>query len=178
MAAYDPGILKLFQDGSLFRVPSIGDGEVRSVNKVLKLREMATQKLCMVPELHARCDEDSSFYRKFAEPVNLINQFFDKYRSVNTRSSMKEECAADCFLKDDVLCDSSEQPLIFKGDAFVFGFNDTPMFSHVYFIITNRGYAIKVDDNADSIDMTDVVSMVSYYDTHNRDLFHRGSIKL
>lgn len=177
MASCDPSIMKLFRDGSIFKAPSVAEQDYSSVNKVLKLRDMARQKLCSVPELHSLCDSDKTF-KKLLEPVKLINQFFKIYRSMNKRSSMEEESTFDCILDSGVLCNSAGQPLIFKGDAMVTGFGDTTLFNSVYFIITDRGFAVKVDDDVNSMHITDVSSMIMYCQTRDVNQLIRRVVHL
>jgi hypothetical protein len=178
MAMYDPNIMQLFRDGSIFKAPSVSDKDSQiNTSNVLKLRDMARQKLNSVPELHNMCDNDKTFHKP-REPVKLINQFLKLYKEVNKKSTMEVESTYDCILDNDTLCDSYGQPLIFKGDAFVLGFGDTPLFSAVYFIVTSRGYAIKIDDNPSSLMFTTVNHMIVYKETQNRDSFFKKVVYL
>lgn len=177
MAVFDPNIMKLFKDGSIFNAPTITEEDVEPINKILKLREMAKQKLCNVPELHYLCDNDKAF-QKVLEPVKLINQFFKLYKETNKKSSMEEEYTEDCLLINEVLCNSAMEPLIFKGDMFLPGFGDTPYFNSVYFIITSKGYAVKIDDNPNKLVVTTISSIFLYNECKNIDLFYKKVVNL
>lgn len=171
MASFDPNIMRLFNDGSLFKVPSNDTRESQQpVNKVLRLREMAMQKLCNVPSLHKLCDSDPTF-TKLLEPVKLINQFLKLYKDINKKSTMEAENTFDCILDCETMCDASREPLIFKGDAFLLGFRDTPLFGTAYFIVTSKGYVIGIDDNPSVMTVTTVKDVINYVATRDRDNF-------
>lgn len=175
MAAFDPNIMKLFQDGSIFKVAADStrnSQQLQPVNKVLKLREMARQKMSNVPSLHKICESDQTII-KLLEPVKLINQFLKVYKEFNIKSSMEVETTADCTIDSDTLCDSSGQPLIFRGDAFVLGFRDTPLFGSVYFIVTNLGYIVGIDSNLTTVTISTVKDAIMYKATGDRDNFLR-----
>lgn len=172
MASYDPSIMKLFKDGGIFKTPFMSDNEFEPVNNILKLREMAARKSASVPEIHERIRKDTS-YKTIKEPVKLINQFFKVYKDINKKSTIEEGSTHDCNLINETLCDSSGQPLIFKGERFLLGFGDTPLFNTSFFIITNGGYVIKIDDNNTLITSTTVEDLLTYSETSNRNLFDK-----
>lgn len=177
MSYVDKTILDLFRDGSIFKAPTITEQDSVSVNKVLQLRSMASQKMCSVIDLHNISDKDKDL-SKLIEPVKLINQFFELYKQINKRSTMEEACTFDCTLNHDTLCDSSGQPLIFKGDFLLDGFGVTPLFNSVYFIITNKGYIIKIDKDINSMLVTDINSVLTYYKTRDVDYFNKKRVYL
>lgn len=178
MASFDPNIMKLFQDGSIFKVSTEDNkDQQRPVSKVLRLREMARQKLSNVPSLHKVCEKDETFTR-LLEPVKLINQFLKLYKEVNVKSTMEVESTYDCILDCETLCDGSGQPLIFKGDAFLLGFRDTPLFGSSYFIVTSLGYVVGIDDNPSNMTVTTVRDVITYAATKDRDNFTKKEFSL
>lgn len=153
------------------------EDDSQPINRVQRLIEMARNKLGNVPGFHAIYDNDD-----LPDPRNLINQFFKLYKEVNNNSTPESEfyyisdyyileeveSTRDCILECDTLCDAYGRPLIFKGDAFLLTFGDTPMFDSVYFILTRRGYVIKVDDEWD-FTFTTVKAILTYSSTKNMD---------
>lgn len=158
IGVYDKDILALFQDGSLFKSPSDVVQTPRS-SGILKLREMAELKAGIIPELHVKLDQDRGIYRKISKPLNLIDQFFTLYKEVNSGTRMEENSVSDCYIENNVLCDSAGWPIIFNVTEFVYGIPETTGFKRVYAIITDEGYVVCVDDSISSCIITDVSSV-------------------
>lgn len=152
------------------------------INRVQRLIEMARNKLGDVPSFHAIYDNDD-----FPDPINSINQFLKLYKEVNKNSTPESEVyylyleeiesTVDCRLEYETLFDAYGRPLIFKGDAFLLGFGDTPMLDSVFFILTRRGYVIKVDDEWD-FTFTTVKDILTYSTTKNMNDLNKKVVSL
>jgi hypothetical protein len=153
MSICDPNILNVLRDNNIiFNRPTIYheklEEQMSKEQKHISLRNMARIKSQMISFKR----EESNKINAESEHVSLINKFFTVYNKTFPKSFIEEKCTEDCCIINNVLCDSSHNPLIFKDNAWLLMLgNDTPGFSSIHFIITSDAKVIKLDNENDLI---------------------------
>ncbi len=161
----DPKIIEMFKNKSIFSTISINTNKYEECvidtkdNNNIKMRKMAAIKASlsikisniMIKEEKIKIDQNI---------YTLLNSFFEFYHKEGRKPDHSIETLKGYNAINGVICDSSNQPIIINGTAYVNGFGCTPNFNGVYFIVTIDGYLIKIDNDVDKSVVTTVLDLV------------------
>lgn len=162
----DRNIINMFKEGTLFsNVENVMNNSTTVDFSMDILKSMAKSKMYSVDRLYEVLKENKMDIT-IRDIHGYTKLFLEAYKIVHAgKPNLLEETKFEDFkIVDHVICNDFNQPFVFNCDAFCFGYRPPKQgWSKPWFILTDRGYAVLIDDNLDQVFLSDVREMVYFY---------------